>query len=108
MGEPKRVAMAAMPQILITQLAELNEDLIYILGRPNFVVASLAREFREDGAQIRPRAEDEQAFIIHKLLLHYLRDPVHWRDNFNNEVGALLERRRKALDAQAAAASATP
>ena len=46
----------------------LNDDMIWILGRPNFWCASVANVLRQDGQEIKTKAEHEQAAVIHWLL----------------------------------------
>jgi hypothetical protein len=57
----------------------LNDDLIFILGHPNFLCAPYATALRGLGQQIPPKAEQEQAAVIHWLLQHYLANPTNWR-----------------------------
>lgn len=58
---------------------ELTPDLALILGMPNFQCAPIAHALRAGGAEIAPRAEAEQAYVIHwmtKLAIDY---PEDWR-----------------------------
>ncbi|MES2350184.1 MAG: hypothetical protein V4641_21660, partial [Pseudomonadota bacterium] len=68
-------------------LPELNEDLRDILGRPNFTCISIATRLRQMGQTIKPRAEEEQAAVIHLFLSHYLKHGAAWRET----VGAFLD-----------------
>ncbi|KGP00553.1 hypothetical protein JT27_15650 [Alcaligenes faecalis] len=61
-------------------LPPMNDDLIAILGRPNFICAQLADTLRSGGRDIAKRAENEQAAVIHFLLGHYLADPIQWAE----------------------------
>lgn len=79
------------------EMPPLDAELIYILGRPNFACGALAAQYRIDGASIAPKAEHEQAFVIHRMLGHYLADPVTWREAWKQEVEALIKRRTLAL-----------
>lgn len=72
-------------------LPPLNDDLIAILGRPNFLCAQLADRLRSGGQEIAKRAENEQAAVIHFLLGHYLADPVQWAE----KASAALKAARK-------------
>lgn len=72
-------------------LPQLNDDLIAILGRPNFMCAQLADTLRSGGHDIAERAENEQAAVIHFLLGHYLADPVQWAE----KASAVLKAARK-------------
>lgn len=73
--------------------AELNADLIEILGRPNFACGRIAATFRAAGRTIKTRAEDEQAFVLHWLLGLYLKhgagaSGTEWRDRAEEELRA--------------------
>lgn len=65
---------------------EVSEDLKFILGYPNFRAGPIAHVFQAAGYDIKPKAEDEQAFVLHRMLLHYFRDPVNWRTTFGDEL----------------------
>jgi len=54
--------------------------MIWILGRPNFWCASVANVLRQDGHEIKTKAEHEQAAVIHWLLSLYLEHGDGWRD----------------------------
>lgn len=58
----------------------LNDDTRWILGRPNFWCASIANVLREDGHDIKSRAEEEQAAVIHWLLNLYIQHGSGWRE----------------------------
>lgn len=68
-------------------LPPLNDDLIEILGRPNFACAQLATLLRAGGHVIKNKAEHEQAAVIHFLLGHYLKHVEDWHEH----VGAAFE-----------------
>lgn len=53
-------------------LPPLNDDLIAILGRPNFTCAHLAELLRNGGQDIRRKSEHEQAAVIYWFLGLYL------------------------------------
>lgn len=50
---------------------ELNDDTIFILGRPCFWCGTIARRLRELGHNIPNHAEEEQAYVINMLLEYY-------------------------------------
>ncbi|MGC6386532.1 hypothetical protein ACMV8I_02560 [Ewingella sp. S1.OA.A_B6] len=58
---------------------DINEDLVEILGRPNFTCSGIAEIFRGNGADIKRKSENEQAFIIHWLIGVYLTHGSDWR-----------------------------
>lgn len=73
-------------------LPELNDDLIGILGRPNFACTHIAQLLRRSGVEIDKKAEAEQATVIHYLLGFYLKHGSQWVE----KAGEDLERLRLA------------
>lgn len=73
-------------------LPALNDDLREILGRPSFACSQLAFVLRAMGHDIKPKAEHEQAAVLHWMLGIYFEHGPAWAD----EVGRLLS---KAADA---------
>ncbi|WP_202842071.1 hypothetical protein [Luteimonas saliphila] len=67
-------------------LPTLDDELRDILGRPNFACIELANTLRQCGHDIRRRAEDEQAAVIHWCLGLYLKHGSKWREAGNEEV----------------------
>lgn len=61
------------------RMRELNDDLRWILGRPNFACGGFSRHLRQIGYQIAEHAEDEQAAVIHWMLMLYLEYGTDWR-----------------------------
>lgn len=68
---------------------EMNEDLLLILGKICFQCAPIARVLRLGGMEIKTRAENEQAHVIHWLLKYYLKDPVKWMELAGDELKAI-------------------
>lgn len=59
-----------------------DDEVRWILGRPNFMVARLGEKLRKTDAtyaDTKARAEDEQAVAIHWMLTLYLRHGADWR-----------------------------
>lgn len=61
-------------------MVELNDETRWILGRPNFWCAPIARCLREMGHSIEERSEDEQAAVIYWLLCLYENHGDKWRE----------------------------
>jgi len=72
-------------------LPPLNDDLIHILGRPNFACAPLAEAMRLGGIKIEQRSENEQAAVIHMMLEHYLANPGSWRETVGKAMRGWIE-----------------
>ncbi|WPR86362.1 hypothetical protein [Klebsiella aerogenes] len=70
------------------KLPPLNDDLISILGRPNFMCAHLAELLRKSGEDIKRKSEHEQAAIIHWLLGIYLEHGDKWEDIAKSDIQA--------------------
>ncbi|MDM3287096.1 ead/Ea22-like family protein [Citrobacter sp. Cf042] len=73
-------------------LPPLNDDLIAILGRPNFTCAHLAELLRKGGQDIRRKSEFEQAAVIYWFLDLYLKYGDKWesiaKDDIQSRVAA--------------------
>ncbi|WP_296277832.1 hypothetical protein [Pseudomonas sp. UBA7530] len=70
----------------------LDDDLRYILGRPNFWCYSLANAMRAMGQEIARKAEEEQAAVIHWLLKAYFEHGPGWRDAVEKILAAEREK----------------
>jgi hypothetical protein len=68
---------------------ELNDDLRFVLGRPNFWCAPFAHAFRKAGHAIPTNAEEEQAFVLHWLTGLVLKHGENWREVAQAEYKAL-------------------
>ena len=78
--------------------AELTPDLLHILGMMCFQLAGPAHLYRDwGGAEIKPRAEDEQAFMLHKLLGFWLEHGAGWTTAAQAEIDALKNKRAAAM-----------
>lgn len=76
-------------------LPPLDDALTYILGRPNFVCCGVSGYLRERGHSIAPKAEAEQAAVIHWMLGHYLaHGPEKWQMAADAEYNEWLARPR--------------
>lgn len=103
--EKLRAVIAASPappaQAAGMVLPPLNQDLIDILGRPNFQCIRIAQLFRQAGAEIATKAENEQAAVIHFMLLMYLQHGKHWATAADEHLKALVQQvKDKALAAR--------
>lgn len=67
----------------------LNADLMQILGRMCFACGGIAEVFRRSGQDIPRKAEAEQAFVIHWLLLKYAEHGSDWMAKGEQELKAL-------------------
>lgn len=82
---------------------ELTPEILEVLGKPNFETVPIARAFREAGrADIAPRFENEQAFVLHWLVSLVLEHGSDWRKHMSqvlNEVISEVKAARAAKDA---------
>lgn len=77
--EAEIAELRAQPRL--PELPPLDDELVAILGRPNFMCAGIAARMRELGHSIKTRAENEQAAVLHLLLGFYLKHgAVEWAD----------------------------
>jgi hypothetical protein len=86
------------------QSITLDDDLIAILGRPNFTCIRIAQALRLCGVDIKPKAEHEQAAVIHFLLTRYLRHGSDWATHSDADLRAMLDQ----AEAKNTAAMAQP
>lgn len=89
----KRMSEEGLKQLaesraVTVKLPELNDDLIAILGRPNFMCAHLAELLRKSGKNIKRKSEHEQAAIIHWFLGIYLEHGDKWEGIAKSDIQA--------------------
>jgi hypothetical protein len=58
-------------------MLDLNDETRWILGRPNFSCIGFANRLRQLGHEIENKAEDEQAAVIHWMLIRTGKDGFH-------------------------------
>lgn len=68
------------------ELPKMNDELLDILGRPNFHCRDIAARLRQLGHAIRHKSEHEQAATIHFLLNLYLKHGADWREKAVDEL----------------------
>ena len=91
-----------MPEDVIPDVLpfKLEDDQIrWILGRPNFAVAYIARILREAGVPCKTNAEDEQAAAIYWMLSMYVKHGEEWMDIGNKHLAYLKHLASEAEDA---------
>ncbi len=81
-------------------MIELNTETTWILGRPNFVCGPIADALREIGNDIKRKAEEEQAFVIHWMLGLWEIHGATWKDEADKILGTCYELRVKRLEKQ--------
>lgn len=68
---------------------EMDADLAWILGRPNFACSTIAGVLRDAGAEIARSSEAEQAAVIHWMIGLYLAHGRDWRKVADDELRRL-------------------
>ncbi|QCP50190.1 hypothetical protein FAZ95_13975 [Trinickia violacea] len=71
---------------------ELTDNLREALGWPNFRCGPVAYLMRAAGAQIEPKAEDEQAAVLHWFVKLVLKHGNDWWTVARDELAAMRER----------------
>jgi hypothetical protein len=70
----------------------LNNDLLDVLGMPNFICSPIAHAYRDAGqADIPRKAEAEQAFVIDKLVRFVIQHGTEWRKYASEELGGIRD-----------------
>ena len=90
-------AIAAISRAVLP--AEMTPELHEVLGLPNFRTCPIAHLFRAGGAEIRPKVEDEQAYVLFWLLHLVLQHGTGWYAASKIDVDAAYERRKANLAA---------
>ncbi|CAB3705235.1 hypothetical protein [Achromobacter piechaudii] len=80
-------------------LPPLDDDLIEILGRPNFACGELATLLRAGGHVIKNKAEHEQAAVIYFLLGYYLKHGSAWHEHVGEAFEAIAAQQGKVGEA---------
>lgn len=62
----------------------LDDEVRWILGRPNFACHGIAESLRRNGHMIERKAEAEQAAVLHFMLSAYEEYGKDWRDCAEN------------------------
>ena len=70
---------------------KLDDQVRWILGRPCFAVAGIARVLRNAGVSVATKAEDEQAVAIYWMLEMYFLHGENWRKEADKELKRLLQ-----------------
>lgn len=76
--------------------AEITDELRDVLGFPNNQCWSLASSFRNAGlADIPPKAEAEQAYVLHWLVGMVLKHGANWRVFASKELDAVVAKAKE-------------
>ncbi|WP_143811007.1 hypothetical protein [Paraburkholderia piptadeniae] len=78
---------AESPQLIYP--ADITPDLHRVLSLMCFQLASFAHIFRAAGAEIKTRAEDEQAYCLHWLIKLVLTHGEGWSEQAQLEIAAI-------------------
>lgn len=73
-------------QRAVFAIPDMDEHLLQILGRPNFRCGHIAQVLRLGGAEINPKAEHEQAAVVHWMLTLYLAHGAKWWEVATEEI----------------------
>lgn len=68
---------------------EITDEFKFVLGWPNFRCGPYAHLFRAAGHDIKPRSEDEQAFVLHWLVKLVLDHGAEWSDIAQSQLEAM-------------------
>lgn len=94
LGEPDATMVKQLATQLDVQAAlvkehtipPMDDHLLAILGRPNFLCAGLASFLRLGGFDIPKKSECEQAAVIHWMLQLYMKHGANWGNEADNEL----------------------
>ena|SRR5579863_1966413 len=86
------VAASVGKPVALPYPIDLTDDLREVLGWPNFRCGPVAHLMRAAGADIKRKAEDEQAVVLHWLVTLVLTHGSEWRTVARDEMTAMQER----------------
>jgi len=72
-------------------LPPFDDEMIAILGRPNFACVDIARILRASGWKIAEKSEAEQAACLYFMLTLRLKHGEGWREKGDEELSAMLK-----------------
>lgn len=73
---------------------ELTPILRNVLGIVCYRCAEAAEMYRKCGYIIETSAEDEQAFVLHRAIIHAIEHGAGWNKAMNDEIKAMLESKK--------------
>lgn len=81
---------------------QLTPELAEVLGRPNFMCGSIAHAYRDGGGfDIPPKAEAEQAFVIHRFVQLMHEYQTGWKNIANAEISEFAAKAKAKREAKA-------
>jgi hypothetical protein len=87
------------PRALTPELRDILGFMCFQLGKMAHAYQAVGRFLDGDGCELQKRAEDEQAFMLHRFLTHWFDHGVDWRETMEAELEEVLAQ----LKAKAAA-----
>lgn len=72
--------------------AEMTPAIAEVLGIMIWQSGELGRIFRQAGFDIKPKAEAEQAFVLHRFLLLALKHGDSWRKEAGADIAAQINK----------------
>ncbi len=76
----ERYRANAWPRALTPELRALLGQMCFVLGPIAHVYQAIGEFTDSDGAELGRRAEDEQAFMLHKMLTYWFANTKTWPD----------------------------
>jgi len=64
-------------------MLKFDDEIEFILGRPNFWCGPVARRLREQGHNIKEKSEVEQAHVLYWMMSLYEQHGKEWAKKFN-------------------------
>ncbi len=75
---------------------KLTPEIREVLGHMVYDTSPLAHAFQDAGVDIPRKIEEEQAFILHKLIGYALTHGANWRKEFTKELGPVIKQAKAA------------
>lgn len=78
------------PRELTPELRDILGFMCFQLGPMAHAYQAAGRFLDADGCEMRKRAEDEQAFMLHRFLTHWFEHGADWRESMEVEFECVI------------------
>lgn len=86
------------PSVLTPELRDILGFMCFQLGKMAHAYRAAGRFVDADGEQLPSRAEDEQAFMLHRFLTQWFAHGADWREHMQAELETVIaEAKAKAV-----------
>jgi hypothetical protein len=84
------MATIELPDELTPELRDILGFMCFQLGKMAHAYQAAGRFVGADDMKLEKRAEDEQAFMLHRFLVHWAKAGDDWRASFADELDEVI------------------